>query len=136
MSSALSDGEKLEQANALKDKGNSQFASGKHAEAIESFTGALELDPKNHILYSNRSAAYTALGKKDPSVLPLAVADGAKCVELAPDFGKGYSRHGTALFMLKRYDEAVRVYARRTRQRSLEQTPRRRPATGAEAVGG
>lgn len=45
------------QVNALKDEGNKAFAAKKYDEAIDLFTKAIAIDPKNHVLYSNRSAA-------------------------------------------------------------------------------
>jgi Flp pilus assembly protein TadD len=46
------------QANLLKDQGNELFQTGKIQEAILSYTQAIDLDPDNHVFYSNRSAAY------------------------------------------------------------------------------
>jgi stress-induced-phosphoprotein 1 len=105
------DASKVAESNKFKDLGNAAFSAGKHEEAVKQFTAAIDADPNNHVLYSNRAAAYTELGKKDPSKLELAVADGEKCTQLVPSFGKGYSRTGAALFMLKRYNEAVKVFA-------------------------
>lgn len=45
------------QAAALKDQANKAFAAKQYDEAIELYTKAIGLDPKNHVLYSNRSAA-------------------------------------------------------------------------------
>ena len=50
------------QANALKDRGNKAFAAKDYDSAIGFFTQAIALDPQNHVLYSNRSAAHA--GKK------------------------------------------------------------------------
>ena len=44
-------------------QGNAAFSSGKFEEAIEYFTQAIELDPENHVLYSNRSACQVRLNK-------------------------------------------------------------------------
>jgi len=55
-------------------------------------TQAIELDPSNHVLYSNRSGSYASLKNFDK-----ALEDANKTVELNPSWGKGYSRKGTAL---------------------------------------
>ena len=44
-------------ADALKDQGNKAFQAKDYDKAIELFTQALELDPNNFVLFSNRSAA-------------------------------------------------------------------------------
>ena len=51
------------QANALKDQGNKAFAARDWDKAIDLFSQAIAIDPKNHVLWSNRSAAKA--GKKD-----------------------------------------------------------------------
>jgi stress-induced-phosphoprotein 1 len=53
---------------------------------------AIELDPSNHVLYSNRSASYASLRDFDK-----ALVDANKCVELNPGWSKGYGRKGAAL---------------------------------------
>ena len=58
----------------------------------EKFSQAIELQPTNHILYSNRSAAYTS--KKD---FQKALEDANKTTELKPDWSKGWGRKGAAL---------------------------------------
>ncbi len=74
-------------------------------EAIEWYEKAIEIDPKNHVVYSNRSAAY--LSKGDGLN---ALCDAEMCVDLNPKWGKGYVRKGAALHSLKRYKEAVQAY--------------------------
>jgi len=93
------------QVDELKNKANAAFSAGKNDEAIDLYTQAIALDQNNHVLYSNRSAAY-AKGTKYEEALK----DAEKCVSLKPDFVKGYSRKGAALSFLKRYDEAINVY--------------------------
>lgn len=78
-------------ANALKAEGNKAIAEKNFDLAIEKFTQAIELDPSNHVLYSNRSAAHAS--KKD---YENALADAEKVVEIKPDWPKGWSRKGTA----------------------------------------
>lgn len=63
---------------------------------------AIEVDPDNHIYYSNRSAAYM---KADS--ISKALKDAEKCVSLAPQWAKGYSRLGAAQHGLGRLDAAV-----------------------------
>lgn len=58
----------------------------------EHFTKAIEIEPSNYVLYSNRSAAYAS--KKD---YKNALTDADKTVELKPDWPKGWGRKGAAL---------------------------------------
>ncbi|KAI0079740.1 hypothetical protein K474DRAFT_564410 [Panus rudis PR-1116 ss-1] len=44
-------------AEALKDQGNKAFQAKDYDKAIELFSKALDLDPNNFVLFSNRSAA-------------------------------------------------------------------------------
>jgi len=90
------------QAAALKDAGNAKFKSGDYEAAVKEYTRSLELDPQQHLVYSNRSGAYVKLGKS-----ALALQDAEKCVEIDPNFAKGYSRQATALQELKLWDEAM-----------------------------
>ena len=50
-------------ADALKDQGNKAFAAKDYDKAIDFFSQAIALDPQNHVLWSNRSAA--KVGKKE-----------------------------------------------------------------------
>lgn len=95
-------------ATALKDEGNAKFKAGSYAEAVEAYTKSLEIDSKQHLCYSNRSAAYLKLGDSAAKAL----ADAEKCVQLMPDFVKGYSRQAAALQELERWDDAIAVCER------------------------
>ncbi|KAL2693238.1 hypothetical protein IWX47DRAFT_850597 [Phyllosticta citricarpa] len=79
-------------ADALKAEGNKLFAEKKFPEAIDKFTQAIELDPQNHVLYSNRSGCFASM--KD---FEHAYQDAEKTTELKPDWAKGWSRKGSAL---------------------------------------
>lgn len=79
-------------ADALKAEGNKAFAAKNFEEAIEKFSQAIELDPSNHVLYSNRSGAYASLRQYDE-----ALADASKTTEIKADWPKGWGRKGAAL---------------------------------------
>jgi len=89
----------------LKEKGNAALQTGNYNEAIKYYTDAIALDSNNHVLYSNRSAAYAKSEKYQQ-----ALEDAEKTVSLKSDWGKGYSRKGSALAYLGRYDESIQAY--------------------------
>ena len=66
-------------ADEAKAKGNAAFSSGDFLSASRYFSDAIALAPDNHVLYSNRSAAYASLHKYSE-----ALADAKKTVELKP----------------------------------------------------
>ncbi|RWW64814.1 hypothetical protein BHE74_00027917 [Ensete ventricosum] len=88
-----------------KAKGNAAFAAGRFEDAIRHFSEAIDLAPANHVLYSNRSAAYASLQRYD-----VALADARKTVELNPGWAKGYSRLGAAHLGLGDADQAIAAY--------------------------
>lgn len=93
------------QANLLKDQGNELFQAGKTQEAIVLYTQAINLDPDNQVLYSNRCAAYMKNDSKSK-----ALHDAEKCVQIAPTWSKGYVRLGAAQHSLKRFDAAIDTF--------------------------
>ena len=93
-----------EEAEKAKALGTTAFQAGQYPEAIQHYTKAIELLP-THVLYSNRSAAYCGMKKYDD-----ALADATKCIEMKPDWGKGYGRKGAALHGLGNFDAAVAAY--------------------------
>jgi stress-induced-phosphoprotein 1 len=92
-------------AKEFKDAGNGFLTAGKFEEAIEAYTNAIELDPTDHVFYSNRSAAYLSAGDAHS-----ALADGSECILISPNWPKGHSRKGAALHALKQYDEASEAF--------------------------
>lgn len=67
----------------LKGEGNKLLQSGDFEEAIGKYTEAIELDPDNHVLYSNRAAALTKAGKYLE-----ALGDADKTIQLKPDWAR------------------------------------------------
>ncbi|KAF8803740.1 activator of Hsp70 and Hsp90 chaperone [Phlegmacium glaucopus] len=91
--------------NTLKDQGNKAFTAKDYDKAINLFTQAIALDSKNHVLYSNRSAARA--GKKEWEA---ALSDAEECINVNPSWAKGYARKGAALHGARRYDDAIVAY--------------------------
>ncbi|RDX66642.1 Hsp70-Hsp90 organizing protein 1, partial [Mucuna pruriens] len=92
-------------AEEAKARGNAAFSGGDFGGAIRHFSDAIALAPSNHVLYSNRSAAYASLQNYTE-----ALADAQKTVDLKPDWPKGYSRLGAAHLGLARHRDAVSAY--------------------------
>ncbi|KAG0378357.1 MAG: putative Hsp90 cochaperone [Linnemannia gamsii] len=92
-------------AEEFKALGNKAFLAKDYPTAIDHFSKAIEFDPTNHVLFSNRSACYASQKNYEK-----ALEDGEKTVELKADWSKGYGRKATALYGLGRYPEANDVY--------------------------
>jgi len=95
----------LSPAMALKERGNVEFQKQNFKEAVALYSEAIELEPENHTLYSNRSAAY-----KSCKQLAEALADAEKCIALKADWPKGYVRQGSVYVVQKKLDEAEAAY--------------------------
>ena len=93
--------------DAAKAQGNAAFSSRDFTSAVIHYTSAISLSPTNHILFSNRSAAYASLRNYAD-----ALSDAIKTVELKPDWAKGYSRLGAAHWGLKQFQEAAAAYTK------------------------
>ena len=68
--------EKVRQSNAA-------CQSGDFERAVALYTEAIQLDPANHILFSNRSAAHIKMGQ-----FAKALQDAVKAKELNPEWPK------------------------------------------------
>ena len=101
-------------ADQYREKGNGLFKAGDYAGAVGAYSEAIALDPANHVLYSNRSGAYLALG----GAISKAFKDAEQCVALKPDWPKSYSRRGAAEHALGRFVAAQTSY-----RKALELAP-------------
>eukprot|EP00127_Corallochytrium_limacisporum_P001419 Clim_evm41s55 gene=Clim_evmTU41s55 len=119
-------------AAELKDLGNKAFSAKNYDEAVNHYTAAIEQDPSNHVLYSNRSACYASLKQYDQAKL-----DAEQCISIKPDWPKGYSRLGTANEFLGDMEGAIKAY-----EKGLEIDPnnaqlrREAEAAASRAMGG
>ena len=92
-------------AKEWKDKGNGLVKEKKYKEALDCYTKAIEIDPSDPILYSNRSAMHLNLAEYDQ-----AITDAEKAISLKPDYAKAYLRKGKALEGQQRLQEALDTY--------------------------
>ena len=95
----------METAKDWKEKGNALVKEKKYKEALDCYTKAIELDPNDPILYSNRSAMHLNLNEFDQ-----AITDAEKAISIKPDYAKAYLRKGKALEGQQRLQEALDTY--------------------------
>jgi DnaJ homolog subfamily C member 7 len=88
-------------ASSAKDLGNAAFKQGNTTDAIEHYTTAIDFHPTNHILYSNRSAAYQSKG-----MWKEALKDGERCIQHNELFPKGYIHIARSQVQLQRWSDA------------------------------
>lgn len=100
--------ENIEAAAAvLHDMANEAMKNQRYDEAAEHYTSVLAAHPHDHEVLANRSLAYLHL-KRGPEALN----DAALCVNLKPNWAKGYYRMGCALEECKAYKESASVFAK------------------------
>ncbi|XP_013408018.1 tetratricopeptide repeat protein 28 isoform X1 [Lingula anatina] len=85
---------------------NEAITNGDFQGAIRLYTEAINLDPINHILYSNRSAAFVKMGHFQKGL-----EDAVKARDLNPKWAKGYYREGVALQCMERPADALAAFA-------------------------
>jgi len=89
------------------DMGNEAMKSERYQEAVDHYTSVLAAHPHDNEVLANRSLAYLHLRQG-----PEALQDAALCVNLMPNWAKGYYRMGCALEECKAYKEAASVFAK------------------------
>ncbi len=94
-------------AAALKEEANAEFKKENYLSAAALFTKAIRLDPGNHLLYSNRSAALLKLQK-----VHKALEDAEACVKLKPDFVKGYCRMAAVFVSMEKHEKVCHHHLR------------------------
>lgn len=88
-----------------KQKGNQYFKAKEYGQAIIKYTTALNCNPLNHLIYSNRAYCHYLLGDYDE-----ALRDIEQCVHTQPTFCKGWYRYGRILEKLDCLGKAGMAY--------------------------
>ncbi|KGQ08176.1 Small glutamine-rich tetratricopeptide repeat-containing protein 2 [Beauveria bassiana D1-5] len=99
--------EKKREADGLKSQGNAAMAQKDYTTAIDLYTQALALHPRNAVFLSNRAAAHSAA--KDHAS---AKTDAEAAVAIDPAYTKAWSRLGLARFALGDAKGAMEAYAK------------------------
>ncbi|KAB2621420.1 ankyrin-1 [Pyrus ussuriensis x Pyrus communis] len=97
--------EAKKKAAEAKSRGTDAFKRKDYQMAIDAYTQAIDLDPTDATLFSNRSLCWMCLGQPEH-----ALADGKTSRELKPEWGKAWYREGAALRLLEKFDEAANSF--------------------------
>ncbi|XP_018080768.1 tetratricopeptide repeat protein 31 isoform X2 [Xenopus laevis] len=89
----------------LAELGINYVEEGNYTKAIELFSEAIRLDPKDYRYFGNRSYCYEQL-----KLYPKALMDAEVSIQLSPDCPKGYFRKGRALRGCSRIVEAEEAF--------------------------
>lgn len=103
---ALTKEKRLEDATRFKNHGNKVFADGENVKAAKFYTLAIQLDPTNHVFFSNRAACYF-----NQRYYFGALYDASRCIAINPKWAKGYFRKGATLFAMGAVEEARKAVA-------------------------
>ena len=97
---------RLEEAQQADRRGDEYYNSKSWDLAIEKYTEAIALDPKNAIYYSDRGSAYYYGKKNDRKALD----DYTRAHQLAPYIAEYYNQMGHAYYSLGNYTRAIENY--------------------------
>ncbi|CAN6292043.1 unnamed protein product [Urochloa humidicola] len=89
----------------LKLDGDKAVGRKDYLAASKLYGQAIELDPTDATLYSNRSFCFLQMGESTK-----ALSDAKSCIKMRPEWIKGYYRKGATLMLLKEYKEACDAF--------------------------
>ena len=89
-------------ANHCHQLGLTCIQKGDFNQAILYLNKAIELDPTDPVLYSNRGAAFATKGRNDQ-----AISDWTKALEINPKYRSAYYNRGRTFCVMKQYDKAI-----------------------------
>lgn len=104
--------EDMEAAEKLKNEANEFFNKQDYYTAIDLYSKAIEKNPNNAVLYSNRSISHLRLEN-----FGYALSDADKATSLNPTYTKAYYRKGAAQMALGKYKLALREFEHVTKLR-------------------
>ncbi|XP_076883775.1 uncharacterized protein LOC143532676 [Bidens hawaiensis] len=97
--------EAKKKAAEAKSRADDAFKRKEYMAAIDAYTQAIDFDPSEATLFSNRSLCWMRLGQADR-----ALTDAQACRELRPNWQKAWYREGSALRLLQKFDEAANAF--------------------------
>ncbi|KAG8623895.1 hypothetical protein KVT40_008871 [Elsinoe batatas] len=92
----------MEEAVALKNKGNEAFKNKDWPGAVEYYSQAIEKYDKEPSFYTNRAQAHIKL-----EAYGYAIADASKAIDVDPNFTKAYYRRAVANTAILRHSDAI-----------------------------
>ncbi|XP_073526234.1 uncharacterized protein [Phyllobates terribilis] len=92
-------------AAEAKSRGDDAFKRKDYQAAVDAYTQAIDFDPSDAVLYSNRSLCWLRLGQAEQ-----ALDDAKICRSLRPNWHKACFREGAALRLLLRFEEAANAF--------------------------
>ena len=98
-------GDPVNKSDEIKKAANACFSNGQFEKAIELYTNAIDIDPDNAILYSNRSFAHLKMESYGYSL-----ADANKSIELNSSYIKAYYRRASANFAMGKFKIALKDF--------------------------
>ncbi|XP_058216372.1 F-box protein SKIP23-like [Rhododendron vialii] len=97
--------EAKKKAAEAKFRGDDAYRRKDYLVALDAYTQAIDFDPSDATLLSNRSVCWIRLGQAEH-----ALTDANACRALRPDWPKACYREGAALQLLQRFDEAANSF--------------------------
>ena len=133
-------------ANAARYRARARQGGGGEGEGQRAFQSSAEVPSRgtwsstprrSRVTSADHRRAYSATAARAPprsytklAAFNEALQDADKCIEIAPDFAKGYTRKGHGEFFTKQYDKALETYQARSSAGSGERGAQRRASRG------
>ncbi|KAI3518906.1 hypothetical protein L1887_07796 [Cichorium endivia] len=97
--------EAKKKAAEAKSRADDAYRRKEYLMAVDAYTQAIDFDPSDATLFSNRSLCWIRLGQADQ-----ALTDAQSCRELRPNWAKAWYREGAALRLMQKFDEAANAF--------------------------